>query len=75
MAEKLNNVKNHLSRVGDKFNKEVERINEKRKNSGKKKLSIRFITDKIIKHNSWPIMRQDFIDFDLEDFKNGDNEN
>ncbi|KKM64850.1 hypothetical protein LCGC14_1497220 [marine sediment metagenome] len=60
------NSKNHTARIGYNFNREVERINEKRKEIGKKQISMNVLTNLLIKHNSWSIMFKDLIKFELK---------
>ena len=67
MAEE--NSKNHLTRVGEDFYNWVVGINKERDSLGRKKLSIRFLTNHLIKHNSSPIMREDFVNLNLKELK------
>jgi len=64
------NSKNHTARVGFDFNQEVKRMNEIRDERGKKGISMNVLTNLLIKHNSWSIIFQDLVDFDLK-AKNG----
>ena len=63
------NSKNHTARVGFDFNKEIEKINEERKGEGKKPISMNVLTNLLIKHKSWHIIREDLINFDLKNGK------
>jgi len=74
MIKRENNVKNHTCRVGNDFNKEVGKINDRRKELRKRVLSMRMLTNILIKHNSWHIIKQDLIRLDLENRNNGKNE-
>ena len=67
MAEE--NSKNHLTRVGEDFARNVQKINEKRIELGSKKLSIRLLTNILIKHKSWPIIVEDLINLNLKELK------
>jgi len=62
--------RNHTARVGYDFNKEIERMNSKRVELGRKSISMNVLTNLLIKHNSWSIIIKDLINFDLKD-KNG----
>ena len=64
------NSKTHTSRVGYDFNQEVEKINKQRREEGKKSISMNVLTNLLIKHNSWPTIVKDLINFDLKE-KNG----
>ncbi len=61
--------KNHTARIGYDFNKQVEKINEMRKESGKKPISMNVLTNLLIKHNSWTLIVKDLINFDLKNGK------
>ena len=59
MQDKKNQLKNHLTRVGDKFNEKIKSIMEKNKNIK----SIRMATELIIKHENWEDIELDLIDY------------
>jgi len=59
--------KNHTARVGYDFNKEIERMNSKRVELGRKSISMNVLTNLLIKHNSWSFIVKDLINFDLKD--------
>ncbi len=66
-------IENITTRVDPKFKKEMIEIKEARIKKGldKNKKSDRSITKMIIKHNSWPIIKRDLIDIDM-DKENGE---
>lgn len=55
-------------RIGENFNQQIEEIKQIRLNLGKdkKKSSTRKLTDQIIKHNSWEIIKEELIQFDFQ---------
>ena len=59
--------KSYFTRVGLDFAKEVTKINQSRKDVGKKAMSMNVLTNLLIKHNSWYIIFQDLINRDLEE--------
>ena len=60
------NSKNHTTRVGEDFSRDIQKMNDKRIELGRKKLSIRLLTNILIKHNSWPIIIDDLINLNLQ---------
>jgi len=60
------NSKNHTTRVGFDFNKEIEKMNEKRKELGKKSISMNVLTNLLIKHSSWSEIYKDLIYFETK---------
>lgn len=69
-------LKNHTSRIGENFMKEINYIKNKRFGLGidKKKKSIRWITDLIIRHEAWRKIKEDTIEFKDEFKKNNADE-
>lgn len=61
-------IQNSIVRVGIEFEKELEEIKDARIESGldKKRKSTRKLTNLIIKHNSWPDVRDDLIEIKIE---------
>lgn len=64
--------KGKLTRVGSHFIDEIEDIQKKRleKSVDRKKKSIKFLTDKIIKHSDWVNIRKDFLKQIFKEEKN-----
>lgn len=60
---------NVTARLGEKFSEEIEEIKEERLKSGidEKKKSTRRLTNLIVKHSAWPIIKKDTIELKLED--------
>lgn len=56
---------NVTTRVGERFNKEVEEIKKKRIELGidKKKKSTRFLSDLIVRHLLWKKIKEEIIKF------------
>lgn len=52
-------LKNHITRVGDKFNQKIEEIMMRNKNIK----SIRMATELIIKHENWEDIEIDLINY------------
>jgi hypothetical protein len=65
-------MNNKTNRIDPKFNEELEEIQQKRldKKLDKTKTSIRELTLWITKHNFWPQIKEEMINFD----KNGKQE-
>lgn len=63
MANKEENNNNHIQRIGEKFNLELENIKQERINLGidKTKTSTRVLTNLLIKHSSWRLIKNDMI--------------
>jgi hypothetical protein len=61
-------IQNATKRVGIEFDRELEEIKDARIESGvdKKRKSTRKLTNLIIKHNSWPYVREDLIKIKIE---------
>lgn len=68
MPKKEKKAINITARIGETFNKEIEEIKKKRLELGvdKKKKSTRRLTDLIVKHNSWPIIKREMVKIELE---------
>lgn len=64
--------KGKLTRIGGKFNQEIEKIKQERLDRGidKKKKSTRRLTDLIIKHTFWEDIKEDTIAIEMGDEKN-----
>ena len=62
-------LENYKVRVGDNFKKEIKKIKEKRINLGmdKKKKSIRVLSNLLVKHKLWSIIKEDMIQEVLND--------
>lgn len=60
-------AQNKIIRVSEKFNEEIEDIQEKRIENGfeEEKLSKPKISDLIRKHNDWSKVKQDLINFNF----------
>lgn len=59
VMNKKDKLKNHITRVGDKFDQKIKSIMEKNKNIK----SIRMATDLIIKHENWSDIEYDLITY------------
>ena len=55
--------KDLVRRIGKEFNNELREIEKKRKEKKRKKMSRGKITDLIVKHNSWELIKNDLIKF------------
>jgi len=66
--QELHSANRHASRVGTTFVHELESIIMERLNQGidKKRTSLRKLTEWIVRHNSWPLIREDLIKINLE---------
>lgn len=55
-------------RIGENFNQQIEHIKEQRLKLGndEKKSSTRKLTDLLIKHDSWEIIKEDMIKFEFD---------
>lgn len=69
MPDKIKNQRNVTARIGEDFNKEIEEIKKERLDSGidKKKRSTRRLTNLIVKHRDWKIIKEDTIKENLKD--------
>lgn len=58
----------HTARIGKEFNEEIEKIKDLRLVSGKDKtrVSTRKLTNLIIKHNYWDIIKKEMVEFEFE---------
>ncbi len=61
-------TKDIITRVSVKFEEELKEIKKDRINKGinKKKISNRAITDLITKHNLWPQIKEDIVNYNEE---------
>ena len=63
------NSKSKTTRIGEDFNREIEKIKKARIDLGldKKKKSTRTLTNLLIKHDSWAKIKQDTIEINLKE--------
>lgn len=68
MGRKKINDKNHTTRIGEKFMKEISEIQKKRIDLGKdkKKRSVRDLSNLIIRHDFWEEIKEDMIELDFK---------
>lgn len=61
----------YLARVGNLFHEAIERIKDKRLLNGldKDRISTAILTDLIVSHKSWPVMREYLINLTNEEIK------
>jgi hypothetical protein len=55
------NGKSVVRRIGLSFNNEIDKIIKEREEKGMKKITKSQLTDWILKHNSWNLVREDLI--------------
>ena len=72
MGKKKIHSENKQARIGERFNREIDQIKEKRIELGidRKRKSTRLLTELIIRHDSWPEMKRDMANLNLERIKN-----
>ena len=60
-------TKNHTERIGVDFSLELKEIEDRREESGldKKRRSTRELTNLIIKHVHWPVIKEEMIELNI----------
>lgn len=69
MKGKGEKKQNSISRISPRLEAELKEIQQTRKDSGTDKAttSINDLTSLIVKHNSWPLMKKEIIEYNFKD--------